>query len=151
MQDICNCTVGYWQTNDASPTDISAVHTILQHSLVMADQLGQQDVMNHDGIWSGQILQSQADHLIMSWWFQEDHSSYETFSHMLQLPWHSWRALWWCRIEGSADWKWHSCCWTHRRCNEWSQQSNEGQQGHVWSTSMTEVVKLWNLAGRVFW
>ena len=39
------CNVGCCQTIDASPTELSTVHTVLQHSLAMADQLSQEDVI----------------------------------------------------------------------------------------------------------
>ena len=38
-------SIGYCQVIDASPTEISTVYTLLQRSLLIADQLGQQNVI----------------------------------------------------------------------------------------------------------
>jgi len=38
-------SIGYCQVIDASPTEIPTVYTLLQRSLLMADQLGQQNVI----------------------------------------------------------------------------------------------------------
>ena len=39
------CSVGYCQVIEASPTELTTVYTVLQRSLQMADQLGQHDVI----------------------------------------------------------------------------------------------------------
>lgn len=39
------CSVGYCQVIEASPTELPTVYTVLQRSLQMADQLGQHDVI----------------------------------------------------------------------------------------------------------
>lgn len=39
------CTIGYCEVIDASPTELPTVYTLLQRSLKMADQLGQEDVI----------------------------------------------------------------------------------------------------------
>ena len=39
------CSVGYCPVIEASPTELPTVYTVLQRSLQMADQLGQQDVI----------------------------------------------------------------------------------------------------------
>lgn len=39
------CSIGYCQVIEASPTELPIVYTVLQRSLQMADQLGQRDVI----------------------------------------------------------------------------------------------------------
>ena len=39
------CSIGYCQVIEASPTELSTVYTVLQRSLQIADQLGQHDVI----------------------------------------------------------------------------------------------------------
>ena len=62
------CNVGYCQTIDARPRELSTVHTILQRSLAMADQLSQEDVI----VVLDQAIYCKAKQLI--WSVPEDYS-----------------------------------------------------------------------------
>lgn len=60
------CSIGYCQVIDANSTELPTVNTILEHSMKMADELGQKDVI----IVLDQTIYAKALEII---WQQQDH------------------------------------------------------------------------------